>query len=101
MSSSERVTVSLSADLVAGIDRLEPNRSRFIAEAVTRELARRRRQRLALSLETPHEETVDLVGVGLADWTTEGVTEDEGLVDARDGVAVSWVEGRGWVRESA
>jgi metal-responsive CopG/Arc/MetJ family transcriptional regulator len=30
MSTTERVTVTLSAELVEGIDRLERNRSRFI-----------------------------------------------------------------------
>lgn len=34
MSITERVTVILSVELVAGIDRLERNRSRSIAEAV-------------------------------------------------------------------
>jgi len=42
MSTTERVTVTLSAELVQGIDRFERNRSRFIAEAVEHELTRRR-----------------------------------------------------------
>ena len=38
MSVTERVTVTLAAELVEAIDRMERNRSRFIAEAVAREL---------------------------------------------------------------
>ena len=101
MSSIERVTVSLSSDVIEAIDRAEPNRSRFIAEAVTRELARRRRQQLSISLATPHADSVELAGMGLADWTADFAAEDGLLVDASDGEAVLWVEGRGWVRESA
>jgi metal-responsive CopG/Arc/MetJ family transcriptional regulator len=43
---SERVTVTMPGSLVAEIDRYERNRSRFIAEAVRHELARRRREAL-------------------------------------------------------
>jgi hypothetical protein len=101
MSLTERVTVSLSADLVEGIDWLEPNRSRFIAEAVARELARRRRERLATSLATPHADSISLVVAGLADWTTDLTTDDDALVDRDGGVAVSWIEGKGWLKEPA
>ena len=40
---TERVTVTMPGELVAGIDRIEGNRSRFIAEAVRHELQRRHR----------------------------------------------------------
>lgn len=99
MSTTERVTVTLSADLVEGIDRLERNRSRFIAEAVAHELARRRHEALLSSVRNPHPETVDLADAGLGDWTAD-LPDDEGLVDAAGGTAVRWVEGQGWV-ESA
>src|SRR5580704_9913445 len=59
MSITERVTITLSADLVEGIDRLERNRSRFIAEAVEHELTRRRREALLSSIRNPHPETAD------------------------------------------
>jgi metal-responsive CopG/Arc/MetJ family transcriptional regulator len=39
MAVNERVTVTLSADLVQEIDRLERNRSRFISDAVRHEPA--------------------------------------------------------------
>ena len=94
---TERVTVTLSAELVEGIDRLERNRSRFIADAITHELARRRRSALLSSVHNPHPETVDAADAGLGAWTAE-LPGDEGLVDVRGGTAVLWVEGQGWVK---
>jgi metal-responsive CopG/Arc/MetJ family transcriptional regulator len=41
MATTARVTVTLPVDLVEGIDRVERNRSRFIAEAVEHELVPR------------------------------------------------------------
>jgi hypothetical protein len=100
MSTTERVTVTLSAELVEGIDRLERNRSRFIAEAIEHELVRRRREALLSSVRSPHPETADLGDTSLGDWTSD-LPDDEGLVDVAGGTAVRWVEGQGWVRESA
>ena len=67
MASTERVTVTLPAELVKEIDHFERNRSRFIAEAVERELVRRRRAGLLRSLEHPHPEAAELADMGLAD----------------------------------
>ena len=100
MGTIERVTVTLSAEMVEGIDRLERNRSRFIAEAIARELARRRREALLSSVRAPHPEAVDLADAGLGDWTSD-LPDDETLVDLTGGTAVRWVEGQGWVKESA
>lgn len=100
MSTTERVTVTLSAELVEGIDRLERNRSRFITQAVEHELARRRRDELLSSISNPHPETADLADTGLGDWTAE-LPDDERLVDVARGTAVRWIEGQGWVKESA
>jgi hypothetical protein len=100
MSSTERVTITLSTALVEGIDRFERNRSRFIAEAVTHELARRRREELLRSVDNPHQETEDSAEHGLGDWAAD-LPNDDGLVDLRGGTAVRWVVGRGWIRESA
>jgi len=36
----------------------------------------------------------------LADWTSE-LPDDEGLLDLSGGTAVRWVEGEGWIKESA
>lgn len=98
MAVSERVAVTLAAELVEEIDRLERNRSRFITDAVRHELSRRRRDALLQSVSNPHPETVELVDVGLADWTSD-LPADEGLVDPAGGTAVRWVEGQGWIEE--
>jgi len=100
MANAERVTVTLSAELLNEIDRLERNRSRFIAEAVQHELDRRRRDGLLRSITNPHPETTERVDTGLADWTSD-LPNDERLVDLSGGTPVRWIEGQGWVRESA
>ena len=96
---SARVTITLSGDLVEGIDRVARNRSRFIAEAVQHELARRQRDALLQSLSSPHPEIIELADIGLADWTSDLPSDDGGLVDPRGGTAVRWIEDRGWVKE--
>lgn len=96
----ERVTVTLPADLVEKIDQLERNRSRFIVEAVERELAQRRRDALLQSVQNPHAETTNLVDIGLSDWVSD-LPSDEALVDTNAGTPVRWVEGQGWTKESA
>lgn len=102
MATTERVTVTLPIDLVESIDRLERNRSRFVAEAVARELVRRRRDGLRKSLQTPHPEATDLAETGLADWVAHlPADEVDSLVDMSSGRPVRWVEGQGWVEESA
>jgi hypothetical protein len=58
-----RVTVTMPGELVAGIDRIEGNRSRFITEAVRHELQRRQRQELLRSLEAPHPHSAATVAV--------------------------------------
>jgi len=95
-----RVTVTLAADLVDDIDRLERNRSRFIAEAVRHELTRRRQAALLQSIHSPHADTVALVDTGLADWVSD-LPADDGLVDVAAGTPVRWVEGQGWTKGRA
>jgi hypothetical protein len=100
MATSERVTITLPADLLQEVDQLERNRSRFIAEAVQHEVARRRRAALMESVGSPHPETTQLTDAGLIDWTAD-LPDDEGLLDPSGGTAVRWVEGQGWIKESA
>jgi hypothetical protein len=100
MPSAERVTVTLRADLLEEIDRVERNRSRFIAEAVEHELQRRRREALLQSLANPHPETTEMADIGIGDWVNDIPAESD-LVDLSSGTPVRWVEGRGWVEESA
>lgn len=99
MPNAERVTVTLRADLVEEIDRVERNRSRFIAEAVEHELQRRRHAALLQSVANPHPETAGLADIGLGDWVKD-LPDENDLVDLSSGTPVRWVEGRGWVEES-
>ena len=93
---TERVTITLPAELVHRIDRLERNRSRFVAEAVRNELARRRRVELQRSLARPHPETVEHAEIGLDAWGTDLPAGDDALVDTSAGVAIRWDEDSGW-----
>jgi len=99
MGTTERVTVTLPKDLVRSIGRVEANRSRFIAQAVEHELARRRHEDLRRSLDAPHAEGRDLAEEGLGDWGAKLPEGDEDLVDLSSGTPVRWIEGRGWVEE--
>jgi Arc/MetJ-type ribon-helix-helix transcriptional regulator len=101
MADIERVTVTLPNELIRDIDRQEKNRSKFIAEAVRRELDRRRRAELSRSLQNPHAESVELAEDGedgLDEWAA-GLPEDDSgsLVDIRAGKSVRWVPGEGWL----
>lgn len=100
MAIMERVTVTLPKELIESIDHFEGNRSRFIAEAVGHEIARRRHAELLRSLETPHPEAAELADAGLAEWAETLPDEGERLVNTDAGVAVRWVEGRGWLEKS-
>ena len=97
---AERVTVTLRSDLLEQIDKVERNRSRFIADAVERELRRRRQEALLQSVANPHPETAALASVALADWVKDLPAEND-LVDLSTGTRVRWVEGRGWIEESS
>jgi Arc/MetJ-type ribon-helix-helix transcriptional regulator len=102
MPSVERVTVTLPDGLVREIDRREKNRSKFLAEAVRRELDRRRRDDLRRSLQNPHPESAELAEQGLEEWSRGLPEEDaEALVDNSAGKAVRWVPGEGWVEDRA
>ena len=102
MIKAERVTVTLPDDLVRDIDRREKNRSKFVAEAVRRELDRRRREELLRSLRNPHPESTELAEQGLAEWMSLLPEEDtEALLDSTAGKAVRWIPGGGWVEDPA
>jgi hypothetical protein len=94
------VTVTLPPELVAEIDRRERNRSRFVLDAVRREVDRRRREELRRSLARPHPETGELADAGLDDWGARASRRDDaGLLDPSASRPVRWVEGRGWVEK--
>jgi hypothetical protein len=93
-----RVTVTLPSEIVDEIDRREKNRSRFVLEAVRREVQRRRREELRRSLENPHPESSELADAGLDDWGGRSRRgESDELLDPAAGKPVRWVRGKGWV----
>jgi hypothetical protein len=95
---ASRITVTLPPELVSEIDRRERNRSRFVLDAVRREIQRRRREELRRSLERPHPESSELADAGLEEWGARASKEaDSELLDPSAGRPVSWVKGRGWV----
>lgn len=100
MSRVERVTVTLPDNLIQDIDRREKNRSKFVADAVRRELERRRRADLRRSLQNPHSESADLAEQGLEDWL-RGLPDEnaEALVDTSVGKQIRWVPGQGWMED--
>lgn len=98
MANVDGVSVTLPNDLERDIDRLEKNRSKFIAEAVRNELDRRRREELRRSLHNPHPESTELAGQGIEEWTRGLPGEDtEALVNSNAGTPVRWISGEGWV----
>ncbi len=94
----ERVTVTLPRELVADIDRRERNRSRFIREAVRRELERRKREAFRSSLSQPHEESAEVAELGLEEWLGASGTEADQLLDLDAGVDIRWEPESGWTR---
>ena len=94
-----RITVTLPPALVEEIDRRERNRSRFVLEAVRREVARRRREELRRSLAKPHPEAGELADAGLEDWgygRGSYPAESSELLDRSAGKHVRWTRGKGW-----
>ena len=93
-----RVTITLPPELVEEIDRRERNRSRFVLEAVRREVQRRRREELRRSLADSHPESLELVDAGLEKWGEGSQAEAVDLLDSRSGRSVLWVPGKGWTK---
>lgn len=76
----------------------DKNRSRFILEAVKREIARRRKEALAQSLAHPHPESQIVEPAGLQEWFLAGEGDAAELLDLNAGQEVQWIPGEGWVR---
>ena len=101
MPTAERVTVTLPGEILHEIERVERNRSKFVLDAVRRELLRRRREELRKSLANPHPESESAAEAGFDRWASslpeEAVAE---LVEFNSGTPVSWVPGKGWLEAS-
>lgn len=94
----ERVTITLPAEIVRAIDRVERNRSKFVATAVLHELERLHREALKQSLLAPHPEVSVLADEGLAEWAADLPAEEASdLVDIGRGTPVRWMPGQGWL----
>jgi len=93
---SERVTITLPEEVIRDIDRRERNRSKFIQQAIRRELEWRRREQLRLSLREPHPETEQTADLGVGDWAASANDEDDDLLDPAKGKTVRWQPGQGW-----
>lgn len=94
---SARVTITLPPETVEEIARFESNRSRFVLEAIRRELQRRRREEVRQSLKTPHPESDRVAEEGFDAWARSWSADAGGdLVDPRAGTRVRWTPGKGW-----
>ena len=91
-----RITVTLPDDVVSDIDRHERNRSRFILEAVEKELERRRRQELLESVSNPHPQSDEIAEAGVGEWSEWRAEGDEDLLDPEGGSSVRWSPELGW-----
>ena len=99
---TERVTITMPTEIVEDIDRRARNRSKFILDAVRRELERRRREELRQSLRNPHLDSESVAEMGLADWDSELPVEAiEDLIDPEGGSKIRWVSGEGWSTSSS
>ncbi|MFA5504867.1 MAG: ribbon-helix-helix domain-containing protein [Vulcanimicrobiota bacterium] len=90
-----RVTVTLPHELLREIDLQVKNRSRFILEAVERELERRRLELLRASLAIPHPESSEFAELGIENWVEAG-SEEPRLLDPKGGQEVRWIPEMGW-----
>src|SRR5438067_8754732 len=98
MAGVERITVTLPSEVVRDIDRLEKNRSKFVQEAVRRELDLRRREDLRRSLRNSQPESGSLLEEGFSEWVDRLPEEAVGeLLDLKAGKRVRWMAGAGWV----
>ena len=99
---TERVTITMPSEIVEDIDRRARNRSKFILDAVRRELERRRREELRQSLRNPHLDSESVAEMGLTDWDSGLPRETvDDLVDPEGGSEIRWISGKGWGKASS
>ena len=98
MANVEDVTVTLPNDVIHDMDRQTDDRTEFIAEAVRREIERRRTMEFLRSLENPHPDSMLAAELGFAEWSNGLPNEDtEALASPTGGTEVSWMPDEGWV----
>ena len=100
MAAVDDVVVRLGAHLIADVDRVTTDRSRFIRDAIRNELRRRGFADLQQSLDNPNPETLAYDDAGLEDWAGDSSNDYDQLVDPKAGTQVRWVPGTGWVKLS-
>ena len=94
---TERVTVTLPREIVRDIAHIDPNRSRFVLEAVHHELKRRKHDELRRSLRNPHPESIALAETTAEPGIREPIDEETSeLLDTSSGRPVRWTPGQGW-----
>jgi hypothetical protein len=100
--SAAAVTIHLPADLLRAVDEQQTDRDAFVEQAVRHELARRAREQLRASLESPHPESREMAELGLAEWA-KSLPEDDAasMCDLSAGTPIRWSEDDGWVEEPA
>jgi len=98
MPASSRVTITLPTEILSEIDRGDKNRSRFILEAVQREIVRRKKEALQRSLTQPHPDSQALESADLQAWFQAGEGDASELLDFNEGVEVHWIPGTGWMQ---
>jgi Arc/MetJ-type ribon-helix-helix transcriptional regulator len=94
---SERVTITLPEEMVQEIDGRERNRSRFVQQAVARELERLRQQELQRSLDNPHTDSEAVAESGFSEWADLAAAGDQELLDTAAGKEIRWDADRGWI----
>jgi post-segregation antitoxin (ccd killing protein) len=94
---SERVTITLPEEMVQEIDGRERNRSRFVQQAVARELERLRQQELRRSLDNPHADSEAVAESGFSEWADLPDAGDQELLDTGAGQEIRWSEDEGWI----
>ena len=98
MAAVDDVVVRLGAHLIADVDRVTTDRTRFIRDAIRNELRRRGFADLQQSLDNPTPETLAYDDCGLEDWVGDSSNDHDQLVDPTTGTQVRWVPGTGWVK---
>jgi hypothetical protein len=98
MAAVDDVVVRLGAHLIADVDRVTTDRTRFIRDAIRNELRRRGFADLQQSLDNPNPETPAYDDGGLEDWVGDSSNDHDQLVDPNTGTQVRWVPGTGWVK---